>query len=57
MNNVYSFQVLYNRGYDTPVCACTYVEATSYDEAYMYAQTRRLPFERVYSIEQVPTNA
>jgi hypothetical protein len=50
---MHTYEIEYNRGYDTPVCAMTYVQAKTYDEAYALANAKRVGRERVYMINVV----
>jgi hypothetical protein len=44
------YQVNYNRGYNTPVCATEYVHADSYDEAWVMGDCKAMYPERVFDV-------
>ena len=44
------YQVNYNRGYNTPVCATEYVHADSHDEAWVMGDCKAMYPERVFDV-------
>jgi len=44
------YQVNYNRGYNTPVCATEYVHADSYDEAWVMGDCKAMYPEQVFDV-------
>ena len=44
------YQVNYNRGYNTPVCATEYVHADSYDEAWVMGDCAAVYPEKVFDV-------
>jgi transcription initiation factor TFIIIB Brf1 subunit/transcription initiation factor TFIIB len=44
------YQVNYNRGYNTPVCATEYVHADSYKEAWVMGDCKAVYPEQVFDV-------
>ena len=50
------YQVNYNRGYNTPVCATEYVHADSYDEAWVMGDCKAMYPEQVFDVYPINEN-
>jgi hypothetical protein len=51
------YQVNYNRGYNTPVCATEYVHADSHDEAWVMGDCKAMYPERVFDVYPIKDEA
>jgi hypothetical protein len=51
------YQVNYNRGYNTQVCATEYVHADSHDEAWVMGDCKAMYPERVFDVYPIKDEA